>query len=144
MSKATTTVEGFAAEPRMGQTQSGKDVLTVSVGHTPRRKNPQSGDFEDAGPTTWFEAAFWEQDAHAVAGVVSKGTLVTVTGQPELEVFTRNDGTPGAKVKLKFATLGVVPRAERAGQANSAGYGSAPATANPEASMGGWSDEAPF
>ncbi|WP_437582705.1 single-stranded DNA-binding protein [Paramicrobacterium sp. CJ85] len=144
MSKATTTVEGFAAEPRRSQTQAGKDVLTVAVAHTPRRKNRETGEFEDAGPTTWFEAAFWEQDAHAVAQVVSKGTLVTITGQPEVNVFTKQDGTTGATVRLKFATLGVVPRAQ---QANGPAQVSAPAPAVSEPSTGDWAtynDEAPF
>lgn len=112
MSKATVTVEGFAAEPRKSNA-NGKDVTTIAVGHTPRRKNRQTDEWEDAGPTTWFEAAFWEDEAAAVAQAVSKGTLVTLTGQPELNVFTKQNGETGASIRLKFATLGVIPRVNR-------------------------------
>ncbi len=110
MSKATLTIEGFVAkDPELGN-HNGKSVTNVSVAHTPRRKNQQTGDFEDAGPTLWVQASFWEQDADAVVNSVTKGTLVTITGQPELRVYQKQDGTTDAGLTLKFGTLGVIPR----------------------------------
>lgn len=110
MSKATLTIEGFVAKaPELGNYQ-GKAVTNVSVAHTPRRKNQQTGQYEDAGPTLWVQAAFWEQDAESIVSVVTKGTLVTITGQPELRVFQKQDGTTDAGLTLKFGTLGVIPR----------------------------------
>lgn len=110
MSKATLTIEGFVAkDPELGN-HNGKSVTSVTVPHTPRRKNQQTGQFEDAGPTLWVQASFWEADAEAVVANVRKGTLVTITGQPELRVYTKQDGTTGAELGLKFGTLGVIPR----------------------------------
>lgn len=110
MSKATFTVEGFVAKtPELGS-HNGKSVTSVTVPHTPRRKNPQTGQFEDAGPTLWVQASFWEADAEAIVAAVTKGTLVTITGQPELNVFTKQDGSVDAQLRLKFGTLGVIPR----------------------------------
>lgn len=118
MSKATLTIEGFVAkDPELGN-HNGKSVTNVSVAHTPRRKNQQTGDFEDAGPTLWVQASFWEQDADAVAADVRKGTLVTITGQPELRVYQKQDGTTDAGLTLKFGTLGVIPRAPRSESGN--------------------------
>lgn len=113
MSKSTLTIEGFVAkDPELGN-HNGKSVTNVTVPHTPRRKNQQTGQFEDAGPTLWVQASFWEADAEAIAATVSKGTLVTITGQPELRVFQKQDGTTDAALSLKFGTLGVIPRAEQ-------------------------------
>lgn len=112
MSKATLTIEGFVAkDPELGN-HNGKSVTNVTVPHTPRRKNQQTGQFEDAGPTLWVQASFWGADAEAIAATVSKGTLVTITGQPDLRVFQKQDGTTDAALSLKFGTLGVIPRAQ--------------------------------
>lgn len=120
MSKATLTIEGFVAkDPELGN-HNGKSVTNVSVAHTPRRKNQQTGDFEDAGPTLWVQASFWEQDADAVVNSVAKGTLVTITGQPELRVYQKQDGTTDAALTLKFGTLGVIPRTVASQPAQSA------------------------
>lgn len=117
MSKATLTIEGFVAkDPELGNHQ-GKAVTNVSVAHTPRRLNKQTNQWEDAGATLWVQASFWEQDAEAIVGTVAKGTLVTITGQPELRVFQKQDGTTDAALSLKFGTLGVIPRASTPQQA---------------------------
>lgn len=117
MSKATFTVEGFVAKaPELGS-HNGKSVTNVTVPHTPRRKNQQTGQFEDAGPTLWVQASFWEADAEAIVATVGKGTLVTITGQPELNVYTKQDGTTDAQLRLRFGTLGVIPRQEAQGHA---------------------------
>lgn len=108
MSKATISVEGFVArDPELRQV-NGKAVVAVDVAHTPRKKD--GNDWADAGPTIWFQASFWERDAQAIAATVRKGSLVTVTGQPELNVYEKQDGTSGVSVRIKFGTLGVNPR----------------------------------
>lgn len=108
MSKATLTIEGFVAQDPTTRDVNGKRVVNVDVAHTPRKK--QGDEWVDAGATIWFQAAFWERDADAVLATVTKGDLVTITGQPELNLYTKNDGTPAASVRIKFATLGVIPR----------------------------------
>jgi single-stranded DNA-binding protein len=152
MSKATLTIEGFVAKaPELGN-HNGKSVTNVSVPHTPRRKNQQTGQYEDAGPTLWVQASFWEADAEAIVATVTKRTLVTITGQPELNVYTKQDGTTDAQLRLRFATLGVIPRQEAQGHA---GRPQAPTTPDePWSTPGGaqnafqgggsFGDDAPF
>ena len=141
MSKATLTIEGFVAkDPELGSYE-GKPVTNVSVAHTPRRLNKATNEWEDAGPTLWVQASFWERDAEAVVAAVSKGTLVTVTGQPELHLYQRQDGTTDGSVRLRFATLGVIPRAARP-QSQEPQW-SAPA-ADAWATPGAFGDENPF
>lgn len=126
MSKATLTIEGFVARDPELKYHDGRAVTNVTVPHTPRRKNRQSNEWEDAGPTLWVQASFWEQQAEAVVEAVRKGTLVTITGQPELNVFTKQDGSTDAQLRLKFGTLAVIPRSggqQAQGGPNTAGAG---------------------
>ena len=162
MSKAMITVEGYVArDVEVNHTQGGKAVATVVVPHTPRRKSRDTGEFEDAGPTTWFEASCWERDAEA-AGALVKGDYVVVTGQPQLETYEKRDGTGGAKVAIKFATVGLVRSARQgaaggvnanasggwavpgAGGPQNAAKGFDPAAQRQHVQGGGSYDEAPF
>lgn len=140
MSKATMTIEGFVAKsPELGSHQD-KAVTNVSVPHAPRRLNRQTNQYEDAGPTLWVQASFWEADAEAIVNTVRKGSLVTITGQPELRVFQKQDGTTDAALTIKFGTLGVIPRAEQTRTQQAA-----PATNNDAwATPGAIDSETPF
>ena len=108
MSRATITVEGFVTKDPELRQHNGKSVIAVDIAHTPRKKDGDQ--WVDAGETIWFQASFWEKDAEAIASSVRKSTLVTVTGQPDLNVYTKSDGTPGVSVRIKFGTLGIIPR----------------------------------
>ena len=111
MSKATITVEGFVTKDPEIRQAAGKPVVSIDVAHTPRKKD---GDhWVDAGDTIWFQAAFWERDAQPVAEAIVKGTLVTITGMPELNTYTKQDGTTAVTIRIKGATIGVIPRASR-------------------------------
>lgn len=111
MSKATITVEGFVTRDPELRNANGKDVVSVDIAHTPRKKDADQ--WVDAGDTIWFQAAFWERDARPVADTIRKGTLVTVTGSPELNQYTKQDGTMAVNVRIKGATIGVIPRESR-------------------------------
>jgi single stranded DNA-binding protein len=114
MSKATIIVEGFVTKDPELRQAAGKNVVAVDIAHTPRKK--EGNDWVDAGDTIWFQASFWDRDAQPIMDAVKKGTLVTVTGQPELNVYSKNDGTPGVSVRIKFGTLGIIPRETSNGQ----------------------------
>jgi single-strand DNA-binding protein len=138
MSKATISVEGFVTkDPEMRQV-NGKNVIAVDIAHTPRKKDGDQ--WVDAGETMWFQASFWDRDAQPIASSVRKGTLVTVTGIPELNVYSKNDGTPGVSVRIKFGTLGIIPREAQtaAYAANNAQVGNQTQNAFPGAQAGSW------
>lgn len=148
MSKATITVEAFVANELTIRTAGSHRVLDVSLPHTPSRKN-EHGEWEDAGPTTWYQATFWDQHADELLSKIEKGSYVTVTGFPELEVYTRNSGEPGGKVKINFPTLAVVVRKPKSTNPNppveepwvAAGYTE---TAEVWNTPGSYNDESPF
>jgi single-strand DNA-binding protein len=155
MSKATITVEGFVTKDPETRQAAGKNVIAVDIAHTPRKKDGDQ--WVDAGDTIWFQASFWDRDVAPIAASVRKGTLVTVTGQPELNVYQKNDGTPGVSVRIKFGTLGIIPRADaqqgrtQPNSAQSDAWG-APAASGPQtgaqsdgwAPAGGYTETAPF
>lgn len=152
MSKATMAVEGFLSkDAQVGRTQSGDAFLNLSVGHTPRRKNRDSGEWEDAGDTLWVGFTLWRDEAEAFEQYATKGTLVRIEGEPSLRTWESN-GKSGTSLELKFARAAVVPRAARGVQARgqvadepwsapAASGGSTEAWAAP---AGAYGDETPF
>ena len=146
MSKATMTIEGFVARDPEIRDVNGQQVATVTVPHTPRRKNRDTGQFEDSGDTLWVQASFWGDEAVAVTHEARKGALVTITGQPELNVYTKNSGETAAQLRLKFATLGVIPRAGRPAPVAQDEPWSTPGSAAPDAwaAPDAYSDSTPF
>jgi single-strand DNA-binding protein len=158
MSKSTMTVEGFvASDPRVNTTKGGKSVVTLTVPHQ-RSKRQDDGSWKNEGETTWVEATFWEDQADLISQQVGKGTAVIMTGDPELQTYPKRDGSTGAKLVLRFPTLGIIPRVPRGQGVQSGGYGGQQASDQPWAPQGGaqpqndvWSspggtydDETPF
>lgn len=109
MSKATLTVEGYlAGDPKIGATQSGDSFLGFSVPHTPRRKNRDTGEWEDAGDTLWVQVTLWREDADRFAPHLTKGTQVRVEGEPVLRAWESN-GKSGVNLELKFPRASIIP-----------------------------------
>lgn len=139
MSKITMTVEGFVArDPEIKTTQSGRQVTNVSVPHTPRKRDGRGG-YEDAGPTTWVQADFWDDMAVLIATTVRKGTLVRIEGVPAARAYLDKDGKPEGQLLLRFGTLSIIPRGVPQEQPQTAqGGATAPPTGDwPSASPGG-------
>jgi single-strand DNA-binding protein len=109
MSKATLEIEGYVAQtPELKFSQSGDALLNVTVPHTPRRKNRDTGEFEDAGETLWVRFTLWREDAYRYADLLVKGTHVTVAGEPELRKWENGD-KHGADLQIKFPRVSIIP-----------------------------------
>lgn len=152
MSNATMTVEGWAVEPRQNQTQTGKKVLSIRVAHSWSKKL-EGGGYETIGGTTWAEATFWDQDAEYYARRVQKGTYVTISGDPEVQVYEGKNGA-GATVVLRNPTIGIDDRRSKTGQQGGQQGGAWSPTQQQVAGQqgndvwstpgGGFDDETPF
>ena len=78
----TMTIKGRAgSDASLRFTPNGKATADFSVADTPRRKNEQTGQFEDAGPTLWQRVQVWGPEAEKAAEEVRKGSLVSVSGR---------------------------------------------------------------
>lgn len=141
MSKATTTIEGFVANDLEIRDVNGHRVVKVSVPHTPRKLDKQTNQWVDAGETAWFTASFWDEAVEPIIGAVTKKTLVTITGQPAPRGYTKQDGTIAVETELKFATLGVIPRAQQPAQSAPA---QTPTSTDAWTTPGSFGDDTPF
>ena len=147
MAKATLTIEGFIATEMKVREVTGHRIVDVTVPVTPQKKN-QQGVWEDSGDTVWFKAAFWDEHGDAVLGSVEKGSLVTLTGTPKLDLYLK-EGAAAGSISLDFPTIAkVVRRPKRGGSTEGQWAPSTPAPADPAGDS--WntppaqSDETPF
>ena len=152
---ANMEVVGNLAEPKHAVSRDGKAILNLSVGHTPRRKNQQTGEWEDAGDTLWVRATFWEDEADFIGQKVRKGMRVHLEGEPQLSVREHN-GKTYTNLELKRPSIMFLPqRAPQGGQgASSGGYAAGSPQAGNAPQNDGWAtggqpafggdNEAPF
>lgn len=112
MTSANITIQGFlGAAPEVRYTNDGLAVANLSIAHTPRKYDPDSGEWMDAGPTLWVVASLWGAVAEAVADTSQKGDLVAVSGQLALDEWTDADGVVRTDLVVRSATyLGTTPR----------------------------------
>ena len=112
MTSANIMIQGFlGAAPEVRYTNDGLAVANLSIAHTPRKHDPESGEWVDAGPTLWVVASVWGAVAEAVADTSRKGDLVAVSGQLALDEWTDSDGVVRTDLVIRSATyLGTTPR----------------------------------
>ena len=164
MSELNIDVEGFiATDPVQGTTQNGKPYLQVLVAHNERRKNPQSGQWENSKDkdgndiVSWIRATFWDDEATAFASQLSKGTLVTLRGRGRVSAYIdQQSGAPRGQLEVLWPKCAVVlRRPSQSTQASFGGAAPAPAPSGqgqaawgaPAASQsfsGGFDDASPF
>jgi single-stranded DNA-binding protein len=114
MSKLAISVEGYIANELSIRDVTGHRVVDISVPHTPRKQ--VNGNWEDAGPTEWLRATFWDEHADAVLMAAQKGSLVTLTGGLKAGTYQRNNGDVGVSLEVTFPVLAVVVKRPARGQ----------------------------
>lgn len=140
----TMSIKGRAgSDANLRFTPNGRATADFSVADTPRRKNEQTGQFEDAGPTLWQRVQVWGPEAEKAAEEVRKGSLVTVSGRVKADEWQdKQTGEARKSTTLVADVVYVHPPKEPQGgqqrqqQAQSDPWGSDPAFGN--------SDPAPF
>ncbi len=107
---------------------NGKNVINFSVAHTEKFKN-STGAMQEK--TIWVECAYWT-DRTAIAPYLTKGQLVFVEGSPEADAYKKNDGEPGATLRLRVREVQLLGGKQESGREDesapaSGGYAKAPA-----------------
>ena len=153
MSAHVTITGRLGADPELRYTQSGHAVCGINVADTPRRKNEQTGQWEDAGETLWLRGSLWGAKGEALANTARKGDLVIVVGS--LVARSWDDKETGQKrtvTEVKAYDVAVIAKTDTSSQASPGGWGGQqqPAQADPwgaPAQQGGGSngyDAPPF
>ena len=112
---ATITVTGnLTAAPEVKHLPSGKPVTELRFGATRRRNN--NGTWEDDGAPLFMSASLFGDKDTWVAGTLSKGDSVTVTGDLVRRTYTRQDGSEGEALEVRFPRLlGYIRKADKQG-----------------------------
>ena len=87
---------------------NGKNVINFSVAHTEKFKD-SAGNLKDR--TTWVECAYWT-DRIGIAPYLLKGKQVYVEGTPEVRQYNKSDGTAGASLSLRVASIQLIGGAD--------------------------------
>ena len=89
-----TVVGNLTADPELRFTNAGVPVASFTVASTPRKKNQQTGDWEDGEPM-FLRCSVWRDYAENVAESLTKGTRVMVTGRFTVRSYQTNNGEIG-------------------------------------------------
>lgn len=114
----TMSIKGRAgSDANLRFTPNGRATADFSVADTPRRKNEQTGQFEDAGPTLWQRVQVWGPEAEKAAEEVRKGSLVTVSGRVKADEWQdKQTGEQRKSTTLVADVVYVHPPKEQQGQ----------------------------
>ena len=84
-------------DPELRATQSGMDVLSFGVAVNDRRKNPQTGEWEDY--PNFVDCTMFGARARSLAQYLSKGTKVAIEGKLRYSSWER-DGQKRSKLEV--------------------------------------------
>ncbi|GAA1745607.1 single-stranded DNA-binding protein [Aeromicrobium alkaliterrae] len=123
-----TLVGNLTRDPELRFTPAGAAVADFTVASTARTFDRQTSEWKD-GDTLFIRCSAWRQLAENVAGSLTKGTRVIVTGALKVREYERNDGGRGTSVEMTVEEVGPslrnatvqVQRAQRSGGGNGGG-----------------------
>ncbi|MCI8469327.1 MAG: single-stranded DNA-binding protein [Eggerthellaceae bacterium] len=87
----------LGAAPTLRQTQSGMSVLGFSVCVNDRRKNQQTGEWEDV--PNWIDCTMFGTRAQSLSQYLQKGTKVSIEGKLRWSQWER-DGQKRSKIEV--------------------------------------------
>ena len=114
-------------DPELRSTASGTSVLWFCVAVNDRRKNPQTGEWEDY--PNFVECTMFGARADAVSRYLSKGSKVAIEGKLRYSSWEK-DGQKRSKLEVVVDEIEFMSRDEQRSEPN---YGPAPA----QQSLGG-------
>ncbi len=99
-----TGVARLVADPELRFTQSGTAMCAVRLAFNSRRKNEQTGQWED-GDTFWVRGTAWRHLAEHITETLEKGMEVVVTGELRTESWEK-DGQKHSQPALLIRSIG--------------------------------------
>lgn len=124
-----TGVGTLTADPELRFTPSGAAVANVNIAFNSRKKNNQTGEWED-GDTTFLRGSIWKEYAENVAETLTKGDKVFVTGTLKQREYEK-DGQKRTVYELNIDEIGPGLRFATASVKRARGNGSGGARSAP-------------
>jgi single-strand DNA-binding protein len=109
MSINTVAISGnLTRDPELRTTSGGMQILRFSVAVNDRRKNQQTGEWEDHA--NFIDCTMFGRRAEAVSRLLAKGTKVAVQGRLRWSQWETADGTKRSKVEVVADELELMPK----------------------------------
>lgn len=100
-----TIVGNLTADPELRYTQNGKAVANGTVASTPKVFDRQSNEWKD-GDALFLRFSVWGEYAEHVAGSLTKGARVIVTGKLKQRSYQDKEGQNRTSIELEVDEIG--------------------------------------
>lgn len=128
-------------DPELRSTASGKPVLQFGVAVNDRRKNSQTGEWEDY--PNFVDCTMFGARAESLARFLVKGAKVSIEGKLRYSQWEA-DGQKRSKLEVIAEELEFMSRSEGASSANPSAYPSQSQTAPQSQPQGLYDEDIPF
>ena len=112
-------------DPELRQTASGSAILNVGVAVNDRRKNQQTGEWEDV--PNFVDCVMFGTRAEGIARYLAKGTKVAIEGKLRYSTWQAQDGSKRSKLEVIVDEIEFMSRANGQQQAGTRKPAAAPA-----------------
>ncbi|MBS5451065.1 MAG: single-stranded DNA-binding protein [Coriobacteriia bacterium] len=121
-------------DPEVRATAGGTTVMGLGVAVNDRRRNQQTGQWEDY--TNFIDCTMFGNRADSLGRILTKGMLVCIEGRLRWSSWDGKDGQKRSKIEVIVDEIELPSRSQGAGQGGYADQGGAP-------SQGGYAPQAP-
>ncbi|WP_431709481.1 single-stranded DNA-binding protein [Glutamicibacter uratoxydans] len=105
MSDLVTIRAVVGTEPHLSITPQGTTMLKFRAATHDRKRDPESGEWSDAG-TNWFSVTCFRALAENAMESLRRGDRVIIFGKLQIRQFERNDGSAGTSADLEAYGMG--------------------------------------
>jgi len=100
-----TVVGNLTADPELRYTQAGLAVANFTIASTPRTFDRASNDWKD-GEALFLRASVWREFGEHVAGSLTKGSRVIVTGRLKQRSYETKEGEKRTSFEIEVDEIG--------------------------------------
>ena len=100
-----TVVGNLTSDPELRYTQNGLAVANFTIASTPRNFDRASNEWKD-GEALFLRASVWRDFAEHVAGSLTKGSRVIVTGRLKQRSYETKEGEKRTSIELEVDEIG--------------------------------------
>ena len=108
-------------DPEMRSTASGVSVLSMRLAFNDRRKNPQTGEWEDM--SNYIDATLFGKRAEALSRFLTKGTRIGIDGRLRWSEWESQSGEKRSKIEVIADELELLDSRDGGGQGGQSGGG---------------------
>ncbi len=100
-----TVVGNLTSDPELRYTQNGLAVANFTIASTPRTFDRAANDWKD-GEALFLRASVWREFAEHVAGSLTKGSRVIVTGRLKQRSYETKEGEKRTSFEIEVDEIG--------------------------------------